>query len=309
MTKADLCQFAAVLTGRSNVKIKDLDCFLAKLTRASKDGANKLTLMADFDFTITKRWTDDSKKETLPSTYCVIKRSSLVEPKLAQHMKALFQKYWPIETNTKLSIEEKTPFIEEWMSEEMKAMKECGLTESMLETMLDSHGLIMRDGFDGLCSSISRANVPFIISTAGLADVVEGALKRWSLLTENMAIIGNRFAWDPTTRALLGNKDYCVHTLNKEVSMKKFFDNNNGLTDAFVRQPKPNVVILGDALGDARMALELGFVQNVIKIGFLNDANPESKLEDYLSTFDIVLVNDPTMEVPSMILKMICNGQ
>ena len=42
------------------------------------------------------------------------------------------------------------------------------------------------------------------------------------------------------------------------------------------------------------------------QVGFLNDAKPESKLDAFLSTFDVVLVNDTTMEVPTMILELIC---
>ena len=87
-----------------------------------------------------------------------------------------------------------------------------------------------------------------------------------------MAIIGNRFAWDPDTKALLGARGDFVHTLNKEVSMKTFFDGNNNEdiqdVSANIRRPSSNVILLGDSLGDARMTLELGFVENVIKVRY-----------------------------------------
>ena len=94
-----------------------------------------------------------------------------------------------------------------------------------------------------------------------------------------MAIIGNRFSWDPTTGGLIGSKGYYVNTLNKELSMKEFFDerhlNNNldkgdgsdGVTSPLdIFQPRPNIVLLGDSLGDARMTLNLDFVANVVKV-------------------------------------------
>ena len=49
--------------------------------------------------------------------------------------------------------------------------------------MLKSHGLVLRDHFPSFSTAISEAQVPFIVSTAGLADVVEGALKGWNLYT------------------------------------------------------------------------------------------------------------------------------
>ena len=60
-----------------------------------------------------------------------------------------------------------------------------GLTESMLEEILESHGLILRDGFESFCGFLSDMQIPLIVSTAGLADVVEGALKRWDLYSGN----------------------------------------------------------------------------------------------------------------------------
>ena len=55
----------------------------------------------------------------------------------------------------------------------------------MLEEILESHGLILRDGFESFCGFLSDMQIPLIVSTAGLADVVEGALKRWDLYSGN----------------------------------------------------------------------------------------------------------------------------
>ena len=89
MPKLDLSHFSSALTKRSNIKIKDLESFLAKLSRSVEDGANELTVMADFDFTCTKRWSDEDKKTDCPSSYCVVKRSSLIDPTLAASMKVI----------------------------------------------------------------------------------------------------------------------------------------------------------------------------------------------------------------------------
>ena len=45
---------------------------------------------------------------------------------------------------------------------------------------------------------------------------------------------------------------------------------------------------------------------NVLKIGFLN-FEVEKLLETYMENFDIVLVEDQTMDVPIDLLKMLCN--
>ena len=44
------------------------------------------------------------------------------------------------------------------------------------------------------------------------------------------------------------------------------------------------------------------------QVGFLNAVDPDSKLEAFLSTYDIVLINDNTMEIPMALVEMICDN-
>lgn len=55
--------------------------------------------------------------------------------------------------------------------------------------------------------------------------------------------------------------------------------------------------------GDAGMAEGMDHCDVVIKVGFLGD-NAEEKLENYLNTFDIVLVCEPSVDVVNAILKL-----
>lgn len=54
------------------------------------------------------------------------------------------------------------------------------------------------------------------------------------------------------------------------------------------------------------MADNLKNVKNVLKIGFLNEIDDE-KLAKHLKLFDIVLVQDPTLDIPNKILRYILN--
>ena len=86
MTTNVTSRLTALLT-RTNVKTNDLPSLLTKLQTVIGDGADKLCVMADFDFTITKRWNDEEKSVGCPSTYDVIKRSDLIEKHLSDAMK------------------------------------------------------------------------------------------------------------------------------------------------------------------------------------------------------------------------------
>lgn len=55
--------------------------------------------------------------------------------------------------------------------------------------------------------------------------------------------------------------------------------------------------------GDAGMAEGMEHCEVVIKIGFLGHA--ESNLQNYMSKFDIVLLNDPSIDIVNAILKFV----
>lgn len=93
---------------------------------------------------------------------------------------------------------------------------------------------------------------------------------------------------------------------------------------------RPNVLLVGDSLGDLNMADGVQDMENILKIGFLNDkvrldkrskatkrvcsfdlvvfhclvfaSQVEERIQSYLDAYDVVLVEDETMEVPNAIL-------
>jgi len=65
-----------------------------------------------------------------------------------------------------------------------------------------------------------------------------------------------------------------------------------------------NVILLGDSLGDCKM-VDGAHYENVLKIGFLGHKQ-EGRLKVYMDKYDIVLIDDQTMNLPLDILKFIC---
>lgn len=104
---------------------------------------------------------------------------------------------------------------------------------------------------------------------------------------------------------------------------------------------RPNVLLLGDSLGDLTMADGVQAMQSILKIGFLNDKvfyfqmynfftgssaesapgigqerfthflflQVEERKQSYLDSYDIVLVKDETMEVPNAILLYLTGNE
>lgn len=95
-------------------------------------------------------------------------------------------------------------------------------------------------------------------------------------------------------------------------------------------QGRPNVLLLGDSLGDLTMADGVSDPRHVLTVGFLNDQVGESdsrsvrglrlcpevcsvfqveeRKESYVNAFDVVLVRDETMDVPNAILRNVISS-
>ena len=93
--------------------------------------------------------------------------------------------------------------------------------------------------------------------------------------------------------------DDMIHMYNKaDMVKKKTKGGNNDL--------RKNVILIGDSLGDLDMAAGVENPDTVLTIGFLNK-NIEKNLPVYQNKFDVVLVDDQTMEFPNLLLAEILN--
>lgn len=97
---------------------------------------------------------------------------------------------------------------------------------------------------------------------------------------------------------IVGIKGEVIHTYNKNETAIK------GTEYYEMVQERQNVLLMGDNIGDAGMAEGMDHCDVVIKIGFVG-RNSEPNLQNYLDKFDIVLVNDSTMDVANAILKLV----
>lgn len=67
---------------------------------------------------------------------------------------------------------------------------------------------------------------------------------------------------------------------------------------------RPNVLLLGDTLGDVGMIGGMKNLKHILKIGYLNRSTP-TKLEVYKKVYDIVICDDQTFDIPNVILNSI----
>uniref|UniRef100_A0A8D0XZV0 5'-nucleotidase, cytosolic IIIB n=1 Tax=Sus scrofa TaxID=9823 RepID=A0A8D0XZV0_PIG len=229
-----------------------------------KGGGDRLQVISDFDMTLS-RFAYNGKR--CPSSYNILDNSKIISEECRKELKALLHHYYPIEIDPDRTVKEKLPHMVEW------------------------------DGYKTFFHTLSQNHVPLLIFSAGIGDVLEEIIRQRRVFHPNIHVVSNYMEFDEEG-FLKGFKGQLIHTYNKNSSVcenSTFFQQLQG---------KTNILLLGDSLGDLTMADGVPGVENILKIGFLNDKVEEWR-ERYMDFYDIVLEKDETLDVVNGLLQHI----
>lgn len=154
---------------------------------------------------------------------------------------------------------------------------------------------------------LTAHNVPTLIFSAGLYDVIHAVLdkeyaKRPSqCVPKNVHVVSNMMCFNEDGTAV-GFDGKLIHSLNKNANVV--------LDTPFWAQcqmeKRRNILLLGDSIGDARMANGLDYAEDeIVRVGFLNHPVTDEKLQLYLQTFDVVLTHDSSLLPVELLLHQI----
>ncbi len=261
-----------------------------------KGGKENLHVLSDFDRTLTCAFVGGEK---VPSLISVLRSSGeYLGEDYAEKANALYKKYHPIEINTKLSIKEKKKAMKEWWQTHFELLIKSGLNKKHLEEVVKSPKIKFRKGAFELFDFLNNNKVPLVImSSSGLGgDIIASVLERARKLYPNIHIISNSFVWDKNGNAVKVKKPI-IHTLNKDEATIK------NLSFFPKIKSRKNVLLLGDNIEDIGMVKGFKY-DNLIQIGFLNE-NIAENLCDYKKTYDILVLNDSSMDYINSLLKEI----
>lgn len=280
--------------GKPTMFVRDPEVFARKWKKFTTDRLSKLIVIADFDYTLTPAYkpTDDQAL----STHSLLMGSDALGPQAEIVAREIFEKYFPIEQSPTLTKEEKLPFMIEWWTKTHQLMLEHGVSKKAIEKAVEASDITLREGFMEVFDLLARDNVPTLIFSAGLYDVIHAVLDKAyaktlsKTLPKNVHVISNIMRFDEHDK-LIGFEGTLIHSLNKSASAI--------LETDFWKQcqfeKRHNILLLGDSLGDSKMADGLDFKEDeIVRIGFLNDGADE-KLDLYLQHFDVVLTNDSSL--------------
>ncbi|XP_014469233.1 PREDICTED: 7-methylguanosine phosphate-specific 5'-nucleotidase [Dinoponera quadriceps] len=276
-----------------HVFVKDEVGLLKKINAILQGGANNLQIVTDFDLTLTKQHINGTHSL---SSFGMFRKSKQLPVKYLEEAKSLYAKYRPMEIDPNLSLNDKVNAMHEWMTTAQSLLKGIEFDSHEIEELAQSWGGILRDGTEEIFEKLHNAQVPVVVFSAGLGDMVEAVLRYHNALYDNVKVISNFLKYNGNH--LDGFKsDLLIHAYNKnECALEKDYVNMLG--------EKQNVLLMGDTTGDADMVGKMEDSKTVLKIGFLYE-HVDDSLHMFMDKFDIVLVDDQTMRVPMEILQNI----
>ncbi len=239
---------------------------------------NNFYVVIDFDRTITKAKSI--------SAWRVLYYSKLLG-------KEFEQKYAKIHDETELSKNEsneaKQKAFEQRFIAYMDLLRECHFNKNILEKVVEKTDLTLRDGAKEFFRKMYENNIPVIIISSSIKNVIEEYLKQNHAYYDNIYIYANYLDMNGKQENDITN--VTPYNKDKIEFSRELKENIKG---------KKYVVLLGDIPDDVNMVSKEK-LDHTITIGFLEE-NIESNLEKYNKTFDIVLTNNASFKE---VLKLI----
>ncbi|AES61917.1 cytosolic 5'-nucleotidase III, putative [Medicago truncatula] len=280
-----------------------------KLAAIRSAGPQKLQVIADFDATLTKFWVNGTRGQ---SSHGLLQQDN---PEYDAKRQQLYEHYHPLEFSPTIGLEEKRKLMEEWWGKTHGLLIEGGLTYESIKQSVANANIAFREGVSELFEFLEERDIPVLIFSAGLADIIEEVLRQKLRRSfKNVKIVSNRMVFN--NGQLVSFKGKLIHSLNKNEHAldmaapvhERFGDIDGPTDDNDLLKKRTNVLLLGDHTGDLGMSDGLNY-DTRISVGFLNH-NVENSLSCYREAFDVVLMNDaPMWEVIKLVSHTCSSGK
>lgn len=275
-----------------SVCMKDPQRVQEVLEAMMRSGLNTLQVISDFDMTLTRF---AFKGKRCPTCHNILDNSDLISDDCKVKLKELLNTYYPIEIDSSRSVDEKLPLMVEWWTKAHELLVEQKIKRDLLSVAVRESEAMLRDGYQLFFDRLHEHDVPLLIFSAGIGDVLEEVIRQAGVFHPNVNVFSNYMDFDESG-VLRAFKGELIHIYNKREGALL----NTGHFQEL--RSRPNVLLIGDSLGDLTMADGVQNMENILKIGFLNDKVEERK-QSYLDSYDIVLIKDETLDVPNALLR------
>ena len=266
------------------------------IKKISEQGKRKIHVLADFDRTLTKAFYQGQKAGSLIS-HLRKDKGRYLTPNYAEKAQELFNKYHPIEIGS-APIEEKKQKMYEWWKLHKELLIDSGFDKRTIKQavkdMIKERTIEFREGVEDFLSYLHKNNIPLVIMSSSLEDLIEEFMKQKKVLTDNVYIIGNKFEFGKTGKAV--GIERIVHVFSKNEMTLESLPVYSELLK------RKNVILLGDSLGDIEMVEGFDY-ENILKIGFYNDSDED--LKAFKKMYDVLILSNGNFDYVNDVLRQI----
>ncbi|MBR3697343.1 MAG: haloacid dehalogenase-like hydrolase [Clostridia bacterium] len=242
---------------------------------------NNFFVVMDFDRTITSIFSENSWEAILKSKYA--KKEHL------EIHKDLYNKYVSYETDTSMDLEYRRKKLDNWYSLILKLFYSYNYNSNVFKKSVENSKLEFRDGAISFFNNLNKKNIPVIIVSAGIENIIKEFFLLNNIDLSNISIISNKIDF-----SIKSSTSY-VHALNKNLQVWDEIIINK-------IKEKKYAVLIGDLISDINMLPDM-INKTKIKIGFL-DNNIKENIKLYNKIFDIVLTDNTSFDEVGKILKL-----
>jgi len=224
-------------------------------------------VVSDFDRTLT-----DGNAN---GTWEILEKSGINNNEYRKRTKELYNYYRPIEIDPMISEKERSEQMEIWWKKHVHLFYEFKLGEEDISESIKNSGLNYREGASEFLFQMKKDNVPVVIISAGIGNIISGFLKATNTDYENIKILSNFIKF---TNGIIDTfEGEVIHSFNKNIV---------SLSED-IKETRKNILLLGDCIGDLKM-VDNKKLEDTITVGFLEE-EIESNLPYFNKSFDIVL--------------------
>jgi 5'-nucleotidase len=233
---------------------------------------NNFAVLMDFDRTIS---TTDSL-----GSWSVLENTNFMNPEFKTASQKLIDFYYPYELDYTIPDDIKCKYIAEWYYKNMNLLYEYGLTYSILLNCVKNCNVHFHNGCKEFLNQMYLLNIPVVILSAGIGNVIVEFLKQNDCFYPNISVISNFIKFE--NDKMLPFTDNMIHSSNKSIELLPLDLKNKILS-------KDYFLLFGDLVEDLNMAKGID-ASRVLSFGFL-EKKVDENFDIYNKSFDVVLTN------------------
>lgn len=189
-----------------------------------RENKENLLIISDFDFTITNY--RDEFGNNAPNSINVYRRGNLMPEGYSEESEKIAEKYLPYIHDIEIPEDEKYEAMDNWWKEHFEVIKKYKFPKDIYDKIAKDNIITLRNDFDKFTKIVHSNNIPFLIFSAGIREMIIKVLEYNLSYEKEIHVIANMFKYDSEDN-FIGLEGDLIHSMSKgrvDLSKYSFYD-------------------------------------------------------------------------------------